>query len=107
MTGSWLSGARLPWARPRPREVVIVTRDGCHLCTEMLAVVGEAAGGLPVTVLDLDQALADGALSAGQHARWTTEVPVLLVDGDEVAHHRVTPADARRAIRGDRRRFGG
>lgn len=77
----------------------MVTRDGCHLCEEMLAVVRAATArrpGVPpqVRALDLDLALADGRVAPEQHARWTTLVPVLVVDGKEVAHHRVTPEEA-------------
>ena len=55
------------------------------------------AGG--VRELDLDEALARGELDAALHERWTTLVPVLLVDDREVAHHRVAPDDLRSALR--------
>ncbi|QFG67647.1 glutaredoxin family protein [Ornithinimicrobium pratense] len=82
---------RRPEARRAP-EVVVVTRTGCHLCEEMLAMVGAELGpeARPGT-LDLDAALAAGQITAEQHKRWTTLVPVLLVDGREVAHYRVQP----------------
>ncbi|WP_181009803.1 hypothetical protein [Ornithinimicrobium sufpigmenti] len=102
-------------AQPSP-EVVVVTRAGCHLCEEMLAVVGAGLGpgGEPRT-LDVDAALRAGQISAEQHERWTTLVPVLLVDGREVAHYRVEPGqlagllgrdDKGRGSPGSRR-FGG
>lgn len=80
-------------ARPRP-EVVVVTRAGCHLCEEMLAVVAAGLGteaDADVQTLDIDAALAEGEITEQQHERWTTLVPVLLVDGREVAHYRVDP----------------
>lgn len=84
------------WRR-RAAEVRVVTRAGCHLCEEMERVVGDVVGG-PVDTLDLDAELASGGLDPEQHARWTTLVPVLLVDGREVAHHRVDPGQVRRAL---------
>lgn len=90
----------MPWRRrSRAPEVVVVTRTGCHLCEEMIAVVG-AATAEPVGTLDLDAALAEGDLDAARHERWTTRIPVLLVDGREVAHLRVEPEQVRRALRG-------
>ena len=117
--GSWLRSRR-PGGGPqdasrcrsaggdRPAQVVVVTRDGCHLCEEMLAVVRAAAVRRPgalaeVRVLDLDLALADGRVAPEQHARWTTLVPVLMVDGEEVAHHRVAPEEAAKALGAPRR----
>lgn len=108
--------------RPRPAgvrpgpEVVVVTREGCHLCEEMLAVVGAELGpGAGVRALDVDAALAEGEITGEQHERWTTLVPVLLVDGEEVAHYRVEPGLLRPLLRrrrgrrgaGGWRRFGG
>lgn len=89
------------WVR-RPRrspEVVVVSRDGCHLCGEMVGVVRRALPRLPVRILDLDRARKTGDLDDMQHERWTTMVPVLLVDGEEVAHYRVDAQTVRRAVR--------
>lgn len=82
----------------------MLTRAGCHLCSEMLEVVRAAAGRVPVTAVDLDEALADGRLGGADHDRWTTAVPVLLVDGAEVARYAVTAREARALL--GRRRFG-
>lgn len=102
-------------ADDRP-ELVVVTREGCHLCEEMLSVVRSELGpDVDVGTLDVDHARASGEIDDEQHERWTTLVPVLLVDGREVAHHRVEPGrlggltGRRRDGRGARRsrRFGG
>lgn len=99
-----------------PPEVVVVTRAGCHLCEEMLAVVGPELGpDAEARALDVDAALASGEITEEQHARWTTLVPVLLVDGREVAHHRVGPGQVGALLGGPTtgrgaawsRRFGG
>lgn len=87
------------WRRQVP-QVQVVTRQGCHLCGEMVRVVQDALGRRgPVGTLDLDEALARGDLDAAQHERWTTVVPVLLVGGREVAHLRADPAEVRRLVR--------
>lgn len=87
------------WWRRRVPEVAVMTREGCHLCTEMVRVVRDAAGRVPVAVRDLDVELAAGRLEPSVHDRWTTLVPVLLVDGREVAHHRADATAVRRALR--------
>lgn len=81
-------------------EVVVLTRAGCHLCEEMEAVVAEVVEGRPsgsvrLDVVDLDEAAAQ---DPGLLATWTTAVPVLLVDGVEVARWRVDPATVRSAL---------
>lgn len=86
------------WRRRVP-EVVVVTRAGCHLCDDMVRVVSGAAGRVPVTTRDLDEELAAGRLEPAVHDRWTTLVPVLLVDGHELACHRTDEATVRRALR--------
>ena len=84
------------WRRRVPK-VQVVTRAGCHLCEEMEHVVAHVTGG-PVDTLDLDAALTAGELGPELHARWTTLVPVLLVDGREVAHHQVDAGQVRKAL---------
>ena len=98
----WLSrlrGEHLPEA-----DVVVVSRAGCHLCDDMEQVVravlaerpGRGARGARLRVVDLDE-LAREDPSVLQ--RWTTKVPVLLVDDREVAHWRVDAATLREALR--------
>jgi len=84
--------------------VVVLTRRGCHLCTEMeqvvAGVVGEGRGraGLRPAhyrLLDLDEA---GEQDPALLERYDTAVPVLLVDGVEVARWRVAEAPVRAAL---------
>ncbi|MFK5635200.1 MULTISPECIES: glutaredoxin family protein [unclassified Ornithinimicrobium] len=80
-----------------PLTLTIVTRRGCHLCEEMEATVRRVLGeDHPVELLDLDEA---GAGDPALLARWTTLVPVLLVDGEELAHWRVDEATVRSLLR--------
>jgi glutaredoxin len=104
----WLRRLRDRRGTPGPTEaeadVVVVSRVGCHLCVEMEQVVGrvlaEPAGrghrGARLRVVDLDEL---GRDDPSVLERWTTQVPVLLVDGREVAHWQVDPDAVRRALR--------
>lgn len=75
-------------------RAVLLTRAGCHLCGPARQVVADVAGELrqPWEEWDLD---AHPALVE----RYRTLVPVLLVDGREVGHWRLDPAQVRRALR--------
>lgn len=82
--------------RPVAPEVVLVSRAGCHLCAEMEQVVTAVLGDPGAyAVVDLDL---DGDLEPDQRDRWSTLVPVLLVDGREIAHYRVDPETVRAAL---------
>jgi glutaredoxin len=79
----------------RPR-VTVYTRAGCHLCTQAEAVVARVARRADVEVVDID---GDPALVA----RYTVRVPVVAVDGEEVAEFEVDPTALRAALRRARR----
>jgi hypothetical protein len=77
----------------RPERIVVLTRQGCHLCEEAIAQVaalcveiGEAYG-----VLDVDS---DPELQR----RYTDQVPVTFVDGVQHDFWRVDPARLRAAL---------
>jgi len=72
---------------------VVYGRAGCHLCADAEAVVRRLAGrraDVRVVDVDRDPALAD---------RYTVRVPVVVVDGREVAELQVDPAAVRAALR--------
>jgi len=75
----------------------MVTRDGCHLCDEMAAVLDEVlpSCGLSYTARDVD---ADLELKE----RFSDVVPVLLRDGRPVAKVRVDREALVRIVRGRR-----
>ncbi|ANS78828.1 hypothetical protein SGUI_1432 [Serinicoccus hydrothermalis] len=56
-----------------------------------------------VVVRDIDAERAGGEMGQAEHDRWTTEVPVLLVDEKVVARWRVEPAELRSALSRARR----
>lgn len=74
------------------RTVVVYTRQGCHLCEEAEVVVRRVARGHDVRLVDID---ADPSLTE----RYTVRVPVVTVDGAEVAEFQVDPATLRAALR--------
>lgn len=78
----------------QPRAVLL-TRSGCHLCGPAREVVAAVAAetGERWEERDLDSTAAD------LRERYRTLVPVLLVDGREVGHWRLDPAQVRRALR--------
>jgi hypothetical protein len=73
----------------------LVTRDGCHLCDEMAAVLDEV---LPP--LGLAYALRDVDAEPELRERFSDIVPVLLRDGRPVAKVRVDRRALLRIVRG-------
>lgn len=82
--------------RPRPR-VVVYTRARCGLCRQAQALVAREARRADVEHVDVDT---DEQLVAAYGVR----VPVVLVDGEEVAELQVAPGAVRAAVRRARRR---
>lgn len=65
--------------------VTVYTRQGCHLCDEAIAVVRLVADGrADVELIDID---ADPLLTE----RYTVRVPVIAVDGVEIAQYQIAP----------------
>lgn len=84
---------RLPW-RAR-RTVTVHTRAGCGLCAVAEALVAREARGHRVELIDVD---ADPATQRAYNVR----VPVVAVDGREVAEGGLEPGVVRAALRGPR-----
>ena len=80
--------------RPRVAEVVLVTRQGCHLCAEAAPVVAREAAraGSRYVERDVDASPAD-VQAYGE------KVPVVLLDGVEHAYWQVDPRALRAALR--------
>ena len=77
----------------RPSSVALVTRAGCTLCAQAEPVVARAAAdaGVPLEVRDVDA-------DAGDLARWSDKVPVVLLDGVEHAYWRIDERVLRSAL---------
>jgi hypothetical protein len=74
--------------------LVLVGKAGCHLCERMREVVAPVAAELGLAVEDRDLR-ADPELDA----LYRHDIPVLLLDGREVARHRVTAPELRARLR--------
>ena len=74
-------------------EVVLYTKEGCHLCEvarQAIEPLREEFGfTFRVVSLESDPAL---------RKRYALAIPVILLDGREVARHRVDPARFRRKL---------
>jgi len=70
-------------------EIVLLTRQGCHLCDEALSLLREL--GLEPELRDVD---ADDQLQA----LYDWRVPVVMVDGRVVAEGRLDRATLRKAV---------
>ncbi|GGI05653.1 glutaredoxin family protein [Egicoccus halophilus] len=81
--------------RTRP-EVVVYTRAGCGLCRRAEHLVAREARGAVIRAVDVDT---DEDLVR----RYGVRVPVVVVDGTEVAELEVAPGTVRRAVRDARR----
>lgn len=74
-------------------RVLVLTRDGCHLCEQAISVVAAVCSetGDTWTTSDVD---ADPDL----RRRYTDEVPVTFVDGAQHDYWRVDPVRLRAAL---------
>lgn len=77
--------------------MVVYTRAGCGLCRTAERLAAREARGAEVTHVDVDD---DEALVTAYGVR----VPVITVDGEEVAELQVPAGTVRRAVRRARRR---
>ena len=81
---------------PRIHPVIAVTiysRQGCHLCEQMKAVVERVGRSVAIALEEVDIST-DPALEA----RYGVEIPVLLVEGRKAAKYRVTEDELRRIL---------
>lgn len=75
------------------RHVTVYTRDGCHLCDNACATVQRVSAELAVTwsAVNIDS-------DAQLRARYSEEVPVILVDGAQIAYWRIDEDKLRTAL---------
>jgi glutaredoxin len=84
-------------ARIAAVEVVVFTRVGCGLCRAAEALVSREAAGATVRHVDVDS-------SPQLQERYGVRVPVIEIDGVEVAQLQVAPGSVRAALRSALRR---
>ena len=75
-------------------RLTLITRHDCHLCEEMEVVIEQVTADTDAVleILDVD---ADPDL----RARYSDEVPVLLIDGRKAFKYRVTAVELRQRLR--------
>lgn len=71
-------------------RVVLVTRQGCHLCDQALALLRELGQEPELADVDADERL---------HDLYDWRVPVVLVDGRVVAEGKIDRSALARALR--------
>lgn len=76
-----------------PVQLTLISRDDCCLCDDMKAIVVAVAAesGAELDICDID---ADPTL----HARFSDEVPVLLINGRKAFKYRLSAAELRRRV---------
>ncbi len=70
--------------------MILYTRTRCHLCDEAKAVL--RAESVAFTEVDIDS-------NPDLRARFSEEVPVVVIDGRKAFKYHVDPADLRRRLR--------
>jgi predicted thioredoxin/glutaredoxin len=79
---------------PLPPGLVVLSREGCHLCEDMLLALAELErdGSIPeVKVVDVDS---DAELAR----QFGLKVPVLLLDGSVVCHYTLNSKELLRLV---------
>ncbi len=77
-----------------PAGLVVLSRDGCHLCEQMLEELAllETEGRIPaITLVDVDS---DPELAR----RFGLMVPVLLLDGSVICHYTLNSQELLRLV---------
>jgi glutaredoxin len=74
-------------------RVVVLTRDGCHLCADAIVVVQEVCSEVGARYTEVD---VDGDPELRRH--YTDQVPVVFVDGRQHDFWRVDPQRLRTAL---------
>ena len=74
--------------------MVLLTKPGCHLCDDMRDVLWRALHGTDVRVTERNI-----AASLDDFERYRYDIPVLVIDGREVARHRIADDDLTVALR--------
>lgn len=78
-------------------ELTLIGKPGCHLCEDAEAVIDKVLNGLELQIpIDKKNILDDEAL----FARYSEEIPVLLINGKVHNYWRIDPERLRSALVG-------
>ena len=78
-----------------PPGLVVVSREGCDLCEDMLHALADLARAHPlpaVSVVDVD-------IDEGLVRRYGLKVPVLLLDGSVICHYTLNSNELLRVLK--------
>jgi glutaredoxin-like protein DUF836 len=76
-----------------PPTVTLYTKPGCHLCEAVEQVIAQVDRRRPLVVVRRNILNDPGDFERYQH-----EIPVVLLDGVEIARYRLTPGELEAAI---------
>lgn len=76
-----------------PAVLTLLGKADCHLCHEMRRVVELVLADVDLTLVERD------VTEHAELARYRLEIPVLLLDGEELARHRVSETALRQRLR--------
>jgi glutaredoxin len=79
--------------KKRYRELVVYSRARCHLCEEAMATLIPLTDELDLLLTEIDIAQDDEL-----HKRYMERIPVLVLEGEEIADFFVDEADLRRRV---------
>jgi glutaredoxin len=68
-----------------PPRILVYTKPGCHLCDDMLDLLRVTLRGSGGSVTERNI-----ALDLDDFERYKDDIPVLVIDGREVARHRIS-----------------
>jgi glutaredoxin len=74
-------------------RLVVYTKPGCHLCDDMLHLLRRTIAGTGLVVSERNI-----ALDLDEFERFKHDIPVLMIDGQEVARHRISEPALRAAL---------
>jgi hypothetical protein len=75
-------------------RVLVYTKPGCHLCDDMLDLLRLALRGTDVAITERNI-----TQSFDDYERYKHDIPVLVIDGREVARYRIAEPDLVAALR--------
>jgi glutaredoxin len=77
-----------------PREVVIYSRPGCHLCDEAKEVIKRVSARIAITLHEVN---IDNDPDA--RARFNEEIPVVFIDGKKAFKYRIEESELLRRLK--------
>jgi glutaredoxin len=75
-------------------RILLYTKPGCHLCEDMLDLLHAALRGTGLAVSERNI-----GMDLDDYERYKHDIPVLMIDGREVARHRITETALVAALR--------